>query len=122
VLAADRAFFDALLASDARALEELLTRDFLIVDVAAGSVTDRTAFTEGVAARSLRFEAIETDPSDALVRFYGEVAVVIGRTAMRVALPSGETLRMRSRYTHVFRRDANGCWTLASAQGTQIAS
>lgn len=122
VLSADRAFFDALLVADAAALEDLLAADFLIVDVAAGAVTERAAFAAGVASRAVRFESIETTPSEARVRVYGEVAIVVGSTEMQLALPSGEALRAHSRYTHVFRRDAGGCWQLASAQGTQIAS
>jgi ketosteroid isomerase-like protein len=122
VLAADRAFFDALLAADCRALDALLAPDFAIVDVTAGGVTARDEFATGVASRAVRFASIETNPEDSLVRFYGDAAVVIGSTEMRLALPGGEILDVRSRYTHVFQRDAGGAWRLASAQGTRIAA
>ena len=121
VLSADRAFFDALLAGDGSRLRALLTEDFAIVDVAAGAVTLREAFVAGVESRALTFQSIETTPEDALVRFYGGTAVVIGRTRMRIAL--GDTaLTAQSRYTHVFHRDDSGSLRLASAQGTPIAS
>ena len=121
VLAADRAFFDALLAGDGGRLRELLTEDFAIVDVAAGGVTLREAFVLGVESRAVTFQSIETTPEDALVRFYGGTAVVIGRTRMRIAF--GESALMaQSRYTHVFHRDGSGALRLASAQGTPIAS
>jgi ketosteroid isomerase-like protein len=120
LLAADRAFFDALLAGDARALDALLGPDFLIVDVAAGNVTQRADFAAAVAARAVRFGAIETNPDEALVRLYGDTGVVVGRTRMELHLPDGAELSVGSRYTHVFHRTGSGRWQLVSAQGTQI--
>ena len=120
-LAADRAFFDALLAGDGARLRELLTPDFAIVDVAAGGVTPREAFIAGVESRAVTFQSIETAPEEALVRAYGDTTIVIGRTRMRLAL-GDTTLAVGSRYTHVFWRDASGRLKLASAQGTPIPS
>lgn len=53
------------------------------------------------------------------MRRYGEVAVVVGRTAMRGDLGL-EPFAAGSRYTHVFAREAAGAWRLVSAQGTRI--
>jgi ketosteroid isomerase-like protein len=120
VLAVERAFFDALLANDARALDQILAADFQIVDVAAGGVTPGKDFRDAVGARQVTFTAIETNPNEALVRFYGDTAVVIGRTRMGIQLPDGTKLSVGSRYTHVFARGGSRGWRLVSAQGTQI--
>jgi ketosteroid isomerase-like protein len=120
VLTADRAFFAALLAGDGRALDELLGADFLIVDVAAGGVTPGADFKAAVASRQVGFLAIDTEPREAIVRFYGETAVVIGRTRMALRLPDGARIDVASRYTHVFQRAEPGGWRLVSAQGTAI--
>jgi pimeloyl-ACP methyl ester carboxylesterase len=119
VLAADRAFFDALLAGDVEALDQTLAADFVIVDVAAAGLTERAAFIAAIEARTVRFDAIVTDPNEARVRVRGDTATVIGRTAMRLRLDDGQLLDVQSRYTHVFERAPAG-WQLASAQGTQM--
>ncbi len=120
VLAADGSFFAALLAADAARLERLLSDDFLIVDVNQGAVTGRAPFIGFVASGAARFEAIDTNPADCVVRFYGDVAIVVGATAMRFKLEDGASFAARSRYTHVFTRAGSGAWQLASAQGTRI--
>ena len=120
VLAADAAFFAALLAADSARLERLLSDDFLIVDVNQGAVTPRAPFVGFVASGAARFEAIDTNPADSVVRVYGNSAIVVGATAMRFKLEDGTSFSARSRYTHVFTRSDSGGWLLTSAQGTPI--
>jgi len=122
VMAVDAAFFAALLAADTARLEELLADDFLIVDVNQGAVTERALFIGFVASGAARFEAIETNPADCVVRVYGDTAIVVGATTMRFKLEDGTSFAARSRYTHVFTRTRAGAWQLASAQGTRIAA
>ena len=126
VIATDAAFFAALLAADVARLEQLLADDFMIVDVNQGAVTDRAAFIGFVASGAARFEAIDTDASNSVVRFYGALdgttAIVIGATAMRFNLEDGSSFSARSRYTHVFVRASSNVWQLVSAQGTRIES
>jgi ketosteroid isomerase-like protein len=50
VLASDDAFFGALLAADLTALADVLTEDFVIVDVMSGGVTERGALLEALAS------------------------------------------------------------------------
>jgi ketosteroid isomerase-like protein len=121
VMAADAAFFAALLAADAARLEELLANDFLIIDVNQGAVTERAPFIGFVASSAARFEAIDTNPADCVLRVYGDTAIVVGATAMRFKLEDGTSFAARSRYTHVFTRARSGAWRLTSAQGTRIA-
>jgi ketosteroid isomerase-like protein len=52
VLAAERAFFAALLAGDGAALDGLLADDFVIVDVLAGQAVPRADLLGVVAARA----------------------------------------------------------------------
>ncbi|HTK98336.1 MAG TPA: nuclear transport factor 2 family protein [Pseudomonadales bacterium] len=122
VLAADAAFFAALLAADAGRLEQLLSDDFLIVDVNQGAVTQRATFMGFVASGAARFETIETNAADSVVRIYGDAAIVVGATSMRFRLEDGTSFAARSRYTHVFIRGSSEVWLLASAQGTPIAA
>ena len=120
VLAADKAFFEALLAAEVEQLESLLAEDFHIVDVNEGAVTPRGLFIGFVASGAANFKSIDTDSSESIDRFYGEVAVVIGSTLMQFELEAGDVFSDRSRYTHVYIRSASRDWLLASAQGTRI--
>jgi ketosteroid isomerase-like protein len=119
VLASDEAFFDALLAADPAALADVLTDDFVIVDVMSGGVTDRAALLDVVASGVLRFVDIVRDPAEASVRTRAGVAVVVGRTEMTIRF-GPDTVTARSRYTHVFVEES-GRPRLLSAQGTPLA-
>jgi ketosteroid isomerase-like protein len=119
VLASDDAFFGALLAADLTALADVLTEDFVIVDVMSGGVTERGALLEALASNVVRFVDIVRDAAEALVRTRPGVAIVIGRTEMTMRL-GPDVVRARSRYTHVFAEE-DGRWRLLSAQGTSLA-
>ena len=119
VLASDEAFFEALLAADPTALADLLTDDFVIVDVMSGGVTDRAALLDAVASGVLRFVDIVRDSAEASVRTRAGVAVVVGRTEMTMRF-GPDTVTAGSRYTHVFVEES-GRWRLLSAQGTPLA-
>ncbi|SRR5581483_9886860 len=115
-LATEDAFFAALEQGDVARLESLLTGDFLIVDVMRGGTASRAEFLGPLASGDLKFERVEL--VERAVRQYGNVAVVVGRTAMSGAF-AGQHFTAASRYTHVFVQ-ADGTWKLASAQGTPI--
>ena len=122
LLGADRSFFQALLDGDAAALETLLAEQFLIVDVAAGSVHDRTAFLEAIRSGAVAFDEIEIFPADAVTRLAGaDAGIVVGRTAMSFSDGEGRLTAVSSRYTHIFQSNGSG-WRLLSAQGTRIPS
>ncbi len=117
---ADLAFFRGLLDRDIPALEALLAEEFLIVDVATGSVHPRAAFLAAISDGMVSFQAIETFPDEAVVRLAGPgTGIVIGRTAMSFGDAEGALTEVASRYTHVFQAD-DGDWRLFSAQGTPI--
>jgi ketosteroid isomerase-like protein len=115
-LAADDAFFAALLAADAVALDALLGDDFAIIDVMRGAEADKAAFVAVVGGGEVAFDRIE--PAERRVRLYDGTAVVTGRTAMSGSF-AGAPFSAASRYTHVFV-DAGDGWRLIAAQGTQI--
>jgi ketosteroid isomerase-like protein len=117
LVAADDAFFGALVDANVDALEGLLADDFIIVDVMRGTEVDRYDFLAPIANQQLKFEEIE--PTDRRVRHYGGISIINGRTNMKghfLAAP----FRVASRYTHVFLRADSGVWQLISAQGTPI--
>jgi ketosteroid isomerase-like protein len=116
-LAAEDDFIDALVEGDVGSLQRLLADDFVLVDVRRGGEIGRSALLDAMAARQLRIAGL--DVVERRVRRYGEVAVVVGRTAMRGDV-GGEPFVAASRYTHVLARGAAGEWRLVSAQGTQI--
>ncbi|HET9793864.1 MAG TPA: nuclear transport factor 2 family protein [Thermoanaerobaculia bacterium] len=114
---ADRRFFSALLSGNLGALDDLLTPDFLLVDVARGGEIGKEAFLAAIRTGRLSFERI--DAGEPRVRVHGTAAIVTGRTSM--AGHAGDApFSAKSRYTHVFVV-ADGRWRLASAQGTPIA-
>ncbi|MEU7832805.1 MULTISPECIES: nuclear transport factor 2 family protein [unclassified Nonomuraea] len=116
----DQSFFDALVANDLDRLTELLADDFLLVGVEDGAVATKQVILDLVASGSLRFPRIDSFPGEAIVRFHGEVGIVVGRTGMNFTSPEGATFSAGSRYTHVYATDSHGSWRLTSAQGTAI--
>jgi ketosteroid isomerase-like protein len=117
-LTTEDGFFEALLRGDAESLGRLLADDFVIVDVMKGAEIGRAAFLEAVGTRQVEFASLEV--VERRLRRYGEAAVVVGRTEMRVVV-GGAAFGTASRYTHVFARGGDGSWRLVSAQGTAIA-
>lgn len=116
-VAAEQQFFSALTSADLNTLEQLLARDFLVIDVMSGSEVTKADFMEVLRTGMLKFEVI--DAREQRVRLYETTAVVTGRTQMNGQF-NGERFTLNSRYTHVYV-EHHGRWQLVSAQGTQIA-
>jgi ketosteroid isomerase-like protein len=117
----DLDFFAALVDRDGDALERLLAADFLIVDLASGTVHRRDSFIEVVTGGVVTFQKIETFPGQTNVRFSGAGAgIVVGRILMSLVGPDGGSSDIASRFTHVFFRANGAGWQLVSAQGTPI--
>jgi ketosteroid isomerase-like protein len=117
LVAADDAFFKALVDANVDALEGLLADDFIIVDVMRGTEVDRSDFLAPIANQQLKFEKIE--PAERRIRNYGGMSIINGRTIMKGEF-SAAPFGVASRYTHVFLRTDSGVWQLVSAQGTPI--
>ena len=118
VTAAEDRFFHALLQADGETLQDVLTADFLLIDVMTGSEIPAPVLVELVGSRRLRFDSVERGGSR--VRTFGDAAVVTGETRMRGRFDE-QPFAAHSRYTHVYVRATPG-WRLASAQGTPIAA
>lgn len=118
VRARDDAFFASLLTADVKALREILTDDFLIVDVMAGQVAGRDDLLGAMSTGELRFVDVTRSRDEQSIRVREGAAVVVGRTRMTMMF-RGAPVSVSSRYTHVFARD-NDRWRLMSAQGTPI--
>jgi ketosteroid isomerase-like protein len=116
-LAAERAFFAALISANLDAIDSLLTDDFLLIDVLSGAEITKPMLLAALGSSQAKFDAIE--PIESRLRIYAtDTAVVTGRTELRGRV--GEAaFTASSRYTHVFVMQDGG-WVLASAQGTQI--
>src|SRR5436190_22022921 len=116
-IAADKLFFNALIAGDAQALARIMVADFILIDVMSGSEITKPAFLAAIGSGQIKFEAIE--PAGNRVRLYQTTAIITGRTQMKGRLGDASFVAS-SRYTHVFV-DQRGEWCLATAQGTQIS-
>jgi ketosteroid isomerase-like protein len=115
-LHADRDFFAALVAGSVESLAEILSDDFILIDVMMGSEVPREALLDVIGSGQLQFEIIE--PAEVRVREYGSTAIVTRRTKMQGRF-GGEPFGAHSRYTHVYV-EHKGRWRLVAAQGTQI--
>ena len=117
-LAADKQFFSALLGAEQEALDQVLTDDFILIDVMSGSEISKPTLLGAVASGIVQFESIEVIESK--VRSFPNTAVVTGSTRMRGRF--GEApFSAHSRYTHVYI-EQQGRWQLGAAQGTPITS
>ena len=115
-VAVERRFFTSLVEANVMALDEILTDDFLMIDVLSGQEVAKAFLLDAIRSGQLIFERIE--PIDAQVRHYGPAAIVTGHTQMNGRY--GESaFAAHSRYTHVYVQDDEQ-WKMASAQGTRI--
>lgn len=117
VIEVDRRFFNALIYANVVELDQILTDDFMIIDVMRGGETSKSEILQAVQSGQVKFEEIEV--VDRHPRLYGMAAVVTGSTRMTIRFDSA-TFEVRSRYTHVYC-ELEGTWRLVSAQGTRIA-
>src|SRR5438094_474135 len=58
-LAADKRFFNALIAGDVQALNRILADDFILIDVMSGSEITKAAFLAATGSGQVKFEAFE---------------------------------------------------------------
>jgi ketosteroid isomerase-like protein len=114
--AADEDFFRLLASADAAGLDNLLTDDFILIDVFRGAEISRSALLALIESRQLAFAPVT--PTDVTVRLHGNTAIVTGRTDMRGSFED-TPFSAASRYTHVYVHRSDG-WNLAAAQGTMI--
>lgn len=117
VKAAEDAFFSALVTGQTKRLQDLMTDDFLLVDVMRGGLVSGRDLVAAIDSGALKFSTI--DPLSATTtRIHGTAALVTGETRMH-GLFQGQPWAAHSRYTHVYVQEG-GRWRMVSAQGTPI--
>ena len=99
---AEDQYFDALVAGDVERIEDLLTKEFLIVDVMSGGVVDRPSFIAALRDGLVGFERVHL--VERVTRRYGDTAIIVGRTEMSGSF-DGARFAAASRYTHVLLRE-----------------
>lgn len=117
VLALVQAFSDARNHFDAKALNALLTPDY--VEVSPRGEIDRRQAVLGFYAADKATPAPPMTLSTQDVRRSGDTAIVIGSVDYAVPAPTGGTVNRTVRFTYVERR-VGGRWLMASAQYTGV--
>ena len=112
----DRQFFNWLTEANIRAIDRLLTDDFLLIDVMRGGEVPKAELLAAMQSGNLKFESIE--PADVGLCSYHSTAIVTGRTKMKIKFLETRAA-VHSRYTHVYVA-IDGEWRLAAGQGTPI--
>jgi ketosteroid isomerase-like protein len=105
----------AMLRADTAALGRLLAADLTYTHT-DGEQNTKEEFLRLVGSGTLRYAAITPEARE--VRIDGPIAVVTGRSAMRVE-SSGQAHAFRIRYLAVYRRSARG-WDLIAWQSTRL--
>lgn len=115
VLRLERQIMDHIREKDTRALERLLTADF--VYRTPGAEVGRADFLKGVASVPGRITSVEGE--GLRVSVYGETAVLTGVQRARVRADDGTEQEGSSAFTDVFVRQG-GRWRLALAYGVEL--
>ncbi len=116
-LDADRLFFSSLLDANLETLNQLLSNEFILIDILSGSEINKTSLLSVLKSGQVKFDAIELIESH--MRIYPATALITGHTKMSGQF--GETpFNINSRYTHVFI-EQDDQWNMVAAQGTQIS-
>jgi ketosteroid isomerase-like protein len=118
VLRVERRFFNALIEENSADLDQLLSEDFLLIDVLSGAEINKSTLLAAVSSDQLKFDNI--NPLDSHIRFYNGTAVVTGTTKMNGRFADAP-FGIFSRYTHVYSKQQDE-WHLVAAQGTRITS
>ncbi len=105
----------AIIRKDAAAIAANMSEDFRQIS-ARGDVAGKAAFLEAITSPRLVINPYAVEDMD--VRFYGEVALVSGRTRMTGSW-DGKPFGSHYRYVDVYVRK-DGQWRVASVQITEI--
>ena len=115
ILRLERETMDAIRAKDAKALERILTSDF--VYRTPGAELSRAEFMQNVA--SLPGRILSVEGSELRVSVYGDTAVLTGVQRSRVRTDDGAEHRSTVAFTDVFVKQ-RGRWRLSLAYGVEL--
>ncbi|KQV51214.1 MULTISPECIES: nuclear transport factor 2 family protein [unclassified Duganella] len=105
----------AIISKDRAAIAENMAEDFRQIS-ARGDVADKAAFLDAIMSAKLVINPYGVEDMD--IRFYGDVALVSGRTRMTGSY-DGKPFGSHYRYVDVYLRK-EGKWRVASVQITPV--
>lgn len=117
VRAAERQRFEAMQRQDITALDTLLDEDLTYVHT-GGELQSKSEFIDLIRSRGLVYESIA--PTEVRVRVHGDIAIVTGRSQMRVRSATGVS-SFGIRFTEVYVR-RNQRWLLTAWEATRLAA
>jgi ketosteroid isomerase-like protein len=112
----EQAWREAALHRDTRAMNRLLSEDFLAI-TPNGLLQTKAETLAAMRNGTLIFHSI--DILEQRVRFYGQTAVVTSRARVTATTPDGD-LTGDYRYTRVYARDPKGAWRIVSFEASRI--
>lgn len=115
ILRLERKTMDAIRAKDSKALERILTADF--VYRTPGSELSRAEFLQNIAA--FPGQILSVEGSELRVNVYGDVAVLTGLQTSRARLEDGTEHTSTVAFTDVFVKQ-RGRWRLSLAYGFEL--
>jgi ketosteroid isomerase-like protein len=118
VLAAERAWVEAMVQADAAALAQLLSGD-LVYSHSSGRTETKAEVLQVIGSRSTRYESIVF--RDTKLRQYGDVMIVTEKAALRTTQSGALDLYV----THVWVKgqgaEGKEAWRMVSRQATRLA-
>jgi ketosteroid isomerase-like protein len=107
---------NAVLNSDAKALDSLLADDYMAI-TPAGTLQSRDEALQNLRTRRVHVTSLTI--TDRKVRFYGATAVVTSLATIEATNAEGPVTG-NYRYTHVYVRDARGVWKIVSVEASHV--
>lgn len=115
VLKLEQQWEDALLKSDAAALDKLYA-DTMVYTHSSGAVDDKKTYIGNIKSGASKYQTMKRD--DIKVHVYGNTALVFCHWEVHV-LSRGNKIDTNARYLHVYTKTKSG-WQLVAHQATRI--
>jgi ketosteroid isomerase-like protein len=106
----------AIVRKDRAAIAANMSESFMQIG-SDGAVADKAKFLEAITSDKLAIAPYTVD--EFRVRFYGDTALVTGRTDMHGSW-DGKPFRSHYRFTDTYVREADGRWRVVNVQTTEI--
>jgi ketosteroid isomerase-like protein len=112
----EEAWRNAMLKSDAAALDSLLAEDYMAI-TPSGTLQSKEEALASMRSGEIHLTAITL--SDRKMRFYGSTALVTSRAEVS-GTTTGRDISGAFRYTHVYARNKQGAWKIVSFEANRI--
>lgn len=107
---------NAVLNSDAKALDPLLADDYMAI-TASGTIQTRDEALQNLRSRRVHITSLTI--TDRKVRFYGPTAIVTSLAVIQATNADGP-VNGEYRYTRVYVRNAQGVWKIVSFEASHV--